>query len=958
MAFALPDVSGQTTCGVDDACLTFALPSSYKCVTGNFTVKDLYASNILLPPSSAATTAQFLVVDGVITFNEDYTFAPGSELIFYEGSGLDVNSGYELIITESYLHGCENLWAGINVRPGGNIRLTDNDIEDAYTGVRMEAGGGLAAPSGIAAIGNRFRKDHIGILLGTGSTGARINLLAGGIAGNLFDGSVDPPALGSTPFVCLYGVAMLNVFSITIGNEAMALNTFTEYKKSFGADRSTGVYARFSNFTLVNSRFTNIGDPNDGNVGYAITIRNTYVSEKKATIKGLGNAGSSISTFENTEGCIWIDHGSIDVSQVQANTIRTGVHYQSFFAGPTPVNVKIDNCTFDQYTGNGIFMDWTWLPVDNFTVRNSRFIDAAADFRPFPGLDRYGVLIAADMPVPIFQTGSIDHNEFVNNDKDDEDEYRTGGVYLRNLLNGIVFENDIDDTDSQNTTTKDFNGIRLENCTGLTIRENDLLGTTLAYGTTKQSAGISVYESGGNLISCNDANYFRTGIGFEGSMCDGTEFVHNYMSNHNNGLLLLDSTTIIGQQRHKSNQWYGTASLEGNFAFAGFDPGDLVDRQFVELSKFFIQTTNQSSTLWANPRTIGGVADNNYWFEYQSSGTIEDYPCATTTCCDNTELTKGDERVIEDSFPAYEGGDAFHWDAEFRLYRHLSEEPSLLADSAADAWFAAQSSTNLPALYGAYRAVAGAGPDSAQWVQLSAAYDSLSTLLDLVYATDAEIGEDSTGSDETLLLAQRDSLMDLVIDQQAAYELLDSTVTVQVRQSASSSATALSGVTPANDHERYMKQVLEIQLDLLSTGDTLTQAQKDTLLAIAGKCRYTGGYGVVLARMMVDSTGFVDSTICGAEERSMGEAPNHQSRASAISVLPNPANDYFVLRIGHPFEQGRYMLFNAVGQVVRDENLSGTEVYVSAAGLPAGIYQLAIQVDAETVQVIKVLISR
>jgi len=954
-------LSGQTTCGISNSCLTFSSASNYKCINGNFTIEQLYTNNnptgapILLTPSSAATTAQYVIVNGVITFNQDYTFASGSELVFRQSAGLDVSAGKELSITESYLHGCSTLWAGINVRPGGRIRLDDNDIEDAFSAVTMEAGSSTS-PSGISAVDNRFKKNHIGIRLGNGAAVANINLLAGGISGNNFDGSVNPPStIGNPPitYINLYGIQLQRVSLITIGNESKGINTFTQYKNG---NLAAGIHAKFSNFTVVNSIFTEIGNTTDTEIGYGIVIDNDAVSTNTATIKGLGSGVLSVSTFQNTEGCISIDHGSLDVTNVKTSGIRTGVHYESSSFGPTPVNVRVDSCYFDQYTGNGIYLDWGFLPVNNLNINNNQFSDVTGVFSPLSNVDRYGVLIDADLPTTIFNNSNITNNTFVNSDKDAQNTYKTGGLFLRNIQKAMISDNDVTDNDSKSTTTKDYKGMRFENCRQLTVRENVLSGSTLAYATTKTSAGISVYESGTNLISCNDVNYFRTGIGFQGQNCDGTDLVYNAMRNHSNGLLL-SADAITGQQINNRNEWYGAASLEGNFAFVGFSGSDLGDVGFVEMSKFFIRNTDQTSISWANPRTIGGVNDNNYWFQYQA-GTVEDYPCSVTTCCDDTELTKGDERVLQDSFPAYDGYTASTWEARFRLYRHLSEETGLLStNAAANTWHTAQSSGNLGKLYSAYRAVEIAGPDATQLGQLTTAYNSLSTLLGYVAAKDAQIGQLTSTTGEAQLLAQRDSLMNLLISQQTAYNLLDSTVTVQRRQAAATAGTALSSMTPANTHERYMKQVLDIQLNLLSNGNVPTEAQTDTLEMIAGQCRYFGGYGVVLARMMVGNAGYVDSTLCSSSARSIGDSDGINT-STGISVLPNPAQDFFVLRVGSQYEQGRLTMLNAIGQVVRDENLMGMDTYMNTSGLPAGMYTIAVQLDSQPVQVKKVLISR
>jgi len=146
-------------------------------------------------------------------------------------------------------------------------------------------------------------------------------------------------------------------------------------------------------------------------------------------------------------------------------------------------------------------------------------------------------------------------------------------------------------------------------------------------------------------------------------------------------------------------------------------------------------------------------------------------------------------------------------------------------------------------------------------------------------------------------------------------------------------------------------------LPLLSTGNPPTEGRTYTLEMIASQCRYSGGYGVVLARMIVGNAGYVDSTLCSSSARSIGDSDGINT-ATGISVLPNPAQDYFVIRVGTAFTQGRLMLVNALGQIVRDENLMGIDTYVNTSGLPAGVYQIALRLDGKQVVVQKVVISQ
>ena len=79
---------------------------TYQCIDGDFSASALYGTK-LLPPALAQSTAQFIIVKGKITFGEDYTFAPGSDVVFLDNnSGFKVSNTKKLTLSSSWLHGC------------------------------------------------------------------------------------------------------------------------------------------------------------------------------------------------------------------------------------------------------------------------------------------------------------------------------------------------------------------------------------------------------------------------------------------------------------------------------------------------------------------------------------------------------------------------------------------------------------------------------------------------------------------------------------------------------------------------------------------------------------------------------------------------------------------------------------------------------------------------------------
>ena len=113
-----------------------------------------------------------------------YGFAPGSEIVVLSGD-IQVPSGKLLMLSNTHVHGCTNLWRGITV--SGVLQSTNNSvIEDANTGIELRHGAKLTCVS-TSFIGN-----YIGIYAHDGKMGAIQ------ISGCIFSGAKN---LLSTPIV-------------------------------------------------------------------------------------------------------------------------------------------------------------------------------------------------------------------------------------------------------------------------------------------------------------------------------------------------------------------------------------------------------------------------------------------------------------------------------------------------------------------------------------------------------------------------------------------------------------------------------------------------------------------------------------------------------------------------------------------------------------------------------------
>jgi parallel beta-helix repeat protein len=346
-------LNGQITCAgetLDPSCLSSS-NQFYQCIDGDFEAPSLYGTK-LLPPAQAENLPQFLIIKGLLTFTENYTFAPGSEIVFLDNnSGFRVFSTYELRLSSSYLHGCSRLWAGIDVRNSARISIQDCTIEDAKAGII------LRNQSSILASGNVFRKNVCGILALSQTAGSisKISIILSsklGISGNQFWGnnelleSISPSAISlginssTSPGTTAYpwcGIFLQRVNFITIGSlwdyPGTPVNSFLDFGQNKESDiRTNGIFAFNSNVTIKNSIFSNIGKYalSGGVAAEAISIQNTDISITNATIVGM-NQNAALAPFNTFANC-WQDIRAIGSNLIvhDVTSYKAGNSIQGF----------------------------------------------------------------------------------------------------------------------------------------------------------------------------------------------------------------------------------------------------------------------------------------------------------------------------------------------------------------------------------------------------------------------------------------------------------------------------------------------------------------------------------------------------------------------------------------------------------------------------------------------------
>ncbi len=973
--FSINRISAQTVCGeVDLSCFKNTSDISLiRCVNGSQNLNTLVNEGVLLPANQAANTAQYIVVNGSINVNINYKFATGTEIIFTQNSGMTVAPDNNLYIYGTYLHGCSYLWSGIVVPGGASIVITGSTLEDAIKGIWVQGSGSQF--SKIAAFYNNFNKNFISIELGVGSFNTtKVSLAKGGITANIFDGAGSLlSGVGATmPYA---GIRILRTTPLAIGSTGFSsvfpLNNFINYIGEVSSpNKPRAIEVQNSDVTIQNCRFENIGRLNQGYVsGYGVAAISENGTNSLVFI-GLGQ--NSNPTFTGVSCPISIQLGKLKASQINSTDTYVGIYYfnSGTTASTTPGSIRIDHCTFDRFrskTGPVFIGESGKLLLSNLSIKNCIIRDnAQIVFQPTLGATlideiefRSGIRIVSSIQTSI-SILTIQDNEIYNDFKNGSSSYQIAGMRLVNIIGGIIRDNKCYDNNSAgNAIIADrFKGIWLDNCSSAIIYSNTVYGSSDAYLIpNKESEGISLYESGDCELLCNDVDLVTNGISFKGEGCDQTSLSQNKFNTHHNGLYLF-SDAVIGQQGAfgpEENKWLSSAALlDGNYDYGGFDPNNIFDLQRIGLSKFTINNANQNSIYWASPRTIGGVTDLDYWFT-DDHGQFPSAP--NLTACPNGftsgggRLSDADLHVLSSNYPPYMGYTASVWEAGLRLFNNLDMHPSLRTfGSAALAYYNNNSVATLGKLYTALKTVRFIGQSTQNIIDKQTEID---TLLDQIYVLDAQIINAQNDTQESQLLAQRDILITEYLQKKSEYEQLVATVFVASQQQANTQLAALTSASTFTAWEQNLKTVLQYQLGILATGQSLSQTQIGVLQTIANQCRYQGGFGVLLARKMLPGQQYDDNILCSGRSSD----PDNK-RPNEVVIYPNPANDFIHLGASKETDAGSALLFDALGRMVRNYTWSGLGTRMDISDIPNGTYFLKITLEGQPSVIKKVVVLR
>lgn len=704
-----------------------------------------------------------------------------------------------------------------------------------------------------------------------------------------------------------------------------------------------GIYSFQSNLTVRNSIFSDIGfynamNTNQNSNAIGIKARSNTTDIKQTTIIGTKEK-PGLNTFSNCYNDIETVGTHLSVSGVVS--YRSGeciyAKMSNSMQNPITVNIKDNDLTF--FHSRGIFVNY-FKPI-TLNIRNNYLSDNNEMYDP---ISHIGIEIKGG---GFTTAGHVFNNQIRSNG------ILAGGGFRGIILDGtpymIVEQNNIYEK-LPSSSLFSFIGIRNNAApsNGLRLYSNTVNGAKIDYA--GYSAGIMLFESMNTQLNCNETNRVNGGITFL-SNCDNATLAKNKFNYHAKGLSLGDDAfafqlNIIGLQHANENRWFGTSSPIEAYAL----------NQTSALGSIFeVNNSTLSSDYWPSPRKIGTVNDNFTWFKtLMGQGPSNDFSCLTTETplppCDNCEyqLADSDIRILNGTYIPPLNYPALDWEAHWHFADRLNRNAALQGSSSTATQYFQNtynySYSKLNRIYQNYRNCWQPGGSLAENVHSLSAY--LQSRIDQRFKLDEMLSEN--WEENGTILAQMVDTDEDIADATEALVSASTDFVNLVNQNVSALLQSLESVNCPQSYEMDMKSVIRTTLQTHFTNGELNEQQSGEMAAIAGKCRYLGGYATALARAFFEPRdSYGQDAHCDAGERSAGDIVK-VDKMPGIGLYPNPASATLNISIDRDFEAAMVKVYNSQGVLQKELAFIEKNTQFSVADLSPGFYVTEIILDGKS----------
>jgi uncharacterized protein with GYD domain len=856
--------------------------------------------------------------------NVSYTF--NASLISMDAqASITVPYGIGFTVQNSTnIMGCDEMWNGIVVRPGGNLTLTASTFEDAERLVFTQGHVSLTIQD------NYFRNNFIGIRLFSAFPGLLGVSQPFPMTGNTFiaNDNMLPPHTGELGFA---GIQLQNISGFTVGttNTGASPNVFENLQN--------GIVANRSSFAVHKCIFQNMNPGDYGfppsinipSVGYGVFVQNrsnlliTKCNFERLHL-GVHAANSSLEAYDNV----------IENSPIGEFGVVVGIRA---IESTNQSRIKIHDNQID-VTRYGMILN-NLGNASVFEIQNN--IIKVGDPNPLPLLQGITGMNLSGCNFPQTRRGIIQGNTILLTESNH-------GLQISECSYIRILENNITVLEEGGIT----NGIRLIGGHYLTVMRNNI--QALLSTPSSVSRGIFVSSSSNNHYCCNTINGSDYSLWFEGVCMNPHSVLGTIFGNADVVGLEYSSDAITGAQFNTNNRWEGTFYGE----VAARHQGN---------SQTIIQSRYRVSPF-APPTLPPTVAPTSGWF--LPLGTPAYFDCSTTTDC---LLAEGpgelDESELTIAAGNWESGLSYqstlNWQAERYLHQKLEDYPGLLIGQTTVQSFYTNKLGAPVQLFNDVASAIGQLADvppseTGQYsANLAAIFERLQELTEKDHLLWG-----ATGATASALQAERNTslaeLQTLEGDNEGFAQTISANRLAVIEQILAQN----NGILVSEVFEQNEKTVNRIWLETLAQGiTTFTPQQANDLAEVANQCPKTGGNAVFAARGMYEFVNYVeydDDANCGKlENRADGQNSPEVSKTSLYGIYPNPAHSQLTVSLPLADNIGELVMANLVGQIVRSFPLSAGHPShtVNICDLPEGIYFCKIFLGEDEVYSRKIIIS-
>ncbi len=949
---------------------------------------------MLLSYNASHLQSQKIVIKGVLNIipqgfqGNIYTFAPGSEIIFFDqNSGITVGFGATLILNSTLAHGCNSMWYSIRAT-GGRIEVKNgSEIRDAYIGIWASTAG-----SKITAINSVFKNNIVSIGMGDNVPqlgGSNFSIINDGIYGNTFEG--DGSLLGynqSDPsltfgFEHSAGAIFIEGINspINIGVETASSNQILNYQFS----NQRGISINNSRVLVENTRFQNVLDDFE-NFGI---FAKSYNATSALQVKGAKLASDP--DFKNYRFGIFqqnLANSKLENLLFDRNITGLAVSYDFNPTDPdipsvtalniNPVNLDVSNCTFKSFRNQAVLVGTETALVSNkIHIYNNQINNDNNLSGLSGGTYRAGIRIGSTLNASI-NNAYIYDNEFQNGLNISENYFKYG-IRLSNINNMNVGENHLFENDYENGFNSGYIGIYAEGAQKTNFYNNSVIGVNTNIVQNINYGGIVTRDSRMSAFNCNSFDKLYNGI-FVSGECNDSKLTFNEFNFHG-ASFEMSSDALIGDQVNGENRWLGQNSFTEAYMgwdaaiYGNYDPINNFSHQEIvrQRGEFKINSpgvNNPADPYFPAPRVIDLIDDDGIWFSINSGSpnanqnvvncTSSPWPPSRdkSTDIEPVILNTGDQLVFNSAFEIYKGS-GWKWDYQFHLFQKLLENPTLRpVNSIANNWFQSQKNTPMGKLSEINTRISQVSQFSiSEAISLDNGFQLFDSLLQVGYTLNRNIA--LAGAPSSTLLTSRASNEGYIEQSALEYQDLVDQFNLNLNLQLDSLHAALNMITVANTSicEQNMKALLHVQLNMLRNRQAMSEQQATEIQSIAAQCRYIGGWAVVMARLMLgDQNPYSDQYGCGTEERNAAVSLALSPKDWAFQ--PNPASDAIQLK-GIPTDQSVILrLFNSLGVLVQQIDPVFPEDTISIRHLTPGLYTIVPVISGQALQPKKLMIVK